>query len=234
MSSLRALLAAALLFAAVLLPMGSQAAPTAPAAPVLPYPILFVTQPPVRADFATIGSTFANHRGGMDEVARGGALWIRYPNGTLKNLTAAGGYGSSAPGGMQDADAIAVRDPSVHWNGQKALFSMVIGAPAAQYDYSGSYYWQIYEISGLASGRHPRDPQGRQPACQLQQHQPDLRRRRPYHLHQRPAAQWRTPPLSAARRVRNRSDRQRALAPRSRCGAPCTCSITLHPATLPR
>lgn len=155
MSSLRALLAAALLLAAVLLPMGSQAAPTIPAAPVLPYPILFVTQPPVRADFATIGSTFANHRGGMDEVARGGALWIRYPNGTLKNLTAAAGYGSTAPGGMQDANAIAVRDPSVHWDGQKALFSMVIGAPAAQYDYSGSYYWQIYEISGLASGDTP-------------------------------------------------------------------------------
>lgn len=29
------------------------------------------------------------------------------------------------------------------------------GAPAAQYDYSGSYYWQIYEISGLASGDTP-------------------------------------------------------------------------------
>ena len=157
MSGLRALLAGSLLFGAFLLPLASHAAAsiTPGAAQALPYPILFVTQPPVRADFATIGSTFGNHRGGMDEVARGGALWIRYPNGTLKNLTAAGGYGSSAPGGMQDANAIAVRDSAVHWNGQKALFSMVVGAPAAQYDYSGSYYWQIYEISGLAPGDTP-------------------------------------------------------------------------------
>ena len=93
MSGLRALLASALLFGALLLPLSSQAvAATAPAAALaLPYPILFVTQPPVRADFATIGSTFANHRGGVDEVARGGDLWSRCPNCTLKGLTAAAG-----------------------------------------------------------------------------------------------------------------------------------------------
>ena len=118
----------------MLLPLLAQA--TAPAAAALtatalPYPILFVTQPPVRADFTTIGSTFGNHGAGMEDVARGGALWIRYPDGTLKNLTAAAGYGSRAPDGFQDAAAIAVRDPAVHWDGQKALFSMVVGAPAA-------------------------------------------------------------------------------------------------------
>ena len=56
--------------------------------------------------------------------------------------------------------AIAVRDPAVHWDGQKALFSMVIGAPAAQYDYSGVYYWQIYEITGLGPDDTPVITQG--------------------------------------------------------------------------
>jgi hypothetical protein len=130
--------------------------PAAPTAPLTtPYPILFVTQPPVRADFTTIGSTFGNHGASMDDAARGGALWMRYPDGTLKNLTAAAGYGSAAPDGFQGADAIAVRNPAVHWDGEKALFSMVIGAPAAQYDYSSVYYWQLYEISGLGPDDTP-------------------------------------------------------------------------------
>ncbi len=94
------------------------------------YPILFVTQLPIAADFTTIGSTFGNHHADLRSVGRGGDLWILYPDGTLKNLTQAAGYGSTAPDGFQGADAIAVRDPAVDWEGQKALFSMVIGAPA--------------------------------------------------------------------------------------------------------
>jgi len=73
----------------------------------LSNPILFVTQMPIAADFATIGAVFANHHADMQSVGRGGDLWIRYPDGTLKNLTAAAGYGSS---GLQGANAIAVRD----------------------------------------------------------------------------------------------------------------------------
>lgn len=114
-------------------------------------PILFVTQVPVPADFTTIGSVFGNHRANLDSVTRGGDLWIRYPDGTLKNLTAAAGYGDA---GMQGANAIAVRDPAVHWDGQKALFSMVIGAPTRQYQVQ-SYYWQLYEISGLGQNETP-------------------------------------------------------------------------------
>lgn len=68
----------------------------------------------------------------MQSVARGGDLWIRYPDGSLKNLTALAGYGSTNPDGFQDDNAIAVRDPSVHWGGDKAIFSMVIGAPEIQ------------------------------------------------------------------------------------------------------
>ena len=108
-------------------------------------PILFVTQVPVPTDFTTITSPFGNHLGTVASAARGGDLWIRYPDGTLKNLTQAAGFGNS---GRQGAKAIAVREPSVHWNATKALFSMVVGAPAAQYQ-SDRYVWQIYEISGL-------------------------------------------------------------------------------------
>ena len=113
-------------------------------------PILFVTQMPIPDDFATIGSTFANHHARIDRVGRGGDLYIRYPNGTLRNLTQEAGYGSS--GVHQGTDAIAVRDPHVHWSGTKALFSMVIGAPPAQYQWT-TEYWQLYEITGLGSGQ---------------------------------------------------------------------------------
>ncbi|HEY0372765.1 MAG TPA: hypothetical protein VGD79_12225 [Thermoanaerobaculia bacterium] len=113
-------------------------------------PILFVTQVPMDEDFTTIGSTFGNHSGQIDSVPRGGDVWIRYPDGTLKNLTRAAGYGME---GRQGANAIAVRDPHVHWNGTKALFSMVIGAPE-RYQWN-EYYWQIYEITGLGKNETP-------------------------------------------------------------------------------
>ena len=100
----------------------------APARPTdLAYPILFVTQLPIAADFTTIGSTFGNHQASLSAAGRGGDLWIRYPDGTLKNLTAAAGYGGSRPAGR--GTGIAVRDPSVYWDGTKAVFSMVVGAP---------------------------------------------------------------------------------------------------------
>ena len=115
-------------------------------------PILFVTQIPESADFATIGSTFANHRGSVQSAPRGGDLYIRYPDGTLKNLTREAGYGVSAE--FQDENAIAVRDPCVHWDGTKALFSMVIGSPARQFQQK-NYFWQMYEISGLGKEDTP-------------------------------------------------------------------------------
>lgn len=116
------------------------------------YPILFATQIPIRDDFTTIGSTFGNHEPSMQQVARGGDLYIRYPDGTLKNLTKLAGFGS--PGEFQDDNAIAVRDPAVHWDGNKAIFSMVIGAPEEQYEWE-TYYWQLYEVTGLGQGQTP-------------------------------------------------------------------------------
>jgi hypothetical protein len=121
------------------------------AAIVVSNPILFVTQVPVPGDFTTIGSTFGNHRASIDAVARGGDLWIRYPDGSLKNLTRTAGFGND---GMQGASAIAVREPSVHWTGTKALFSMAVGAPPRQFEW-GEFYWQIYEITGLGKDDTP-------------------------------------------------------------------------------
>ena len=117
--------------------------------PTTPFPILFVTQFPIAADFATIGSTFANHRAGTNRVGRGGDLYIRYPDGTLRNLTAEAGYGST--GIHQGTDAIAVRDPHVHWSGTRALFSMAVGAPPAQFVWTDET-WQLYEVTGLGPG----------------------------------------------------------------------------------
>ena len=116
------------------------------------FPILFVTQVPIAADFATIGSTFGNHEASMAQVGRGGDLWIRYPDGSLKNLTQAAGFGNE---GFQGANAIAVRDPSVYWDGKKAMFSMVIGAPVEQFVFE-DYRWQLYEITGLGKTETPK------------------------------------------------------------------------------
>ncbi len=117
----------------------------------IPNPILFVTQVPVPADFATVASVFGNASGGLEQAPRGGDLWIQYPGGTRKNLTQLAGYGKT---GSQDGNGIAVREPSVHWTGTKAVFSMLIGAPSAQYEV-GSYFWQMYEVTGLGIADTP-------------------------------------------------------------------------------
>ncbi len=108
--------------------------------------ILFVTQVPIPEDFTTIGSTFGNQLADPLACGRGGDLYIRYPDGTLKNLTRAAGYGLW---GSQNTNGIAVRQPCVHWSGQKAVFSMVTTAPKFQFDYSTVYYWQLYEITNF-------------------------------------------------------------------------------------
>lgn len=125
-----------------------------PTGPNTPYPIMFVTQPPIAEDFTSITSTFGNHQASLSAVGRGGALWIRYPDGTLKNLTTAAGYGTTGANGFQDHNAIAVRDPAISWDGNKAVFSMVIGAADQQYQVD-TYYWQLYEITGFGQGQNP-------------------------------------------------------------------------------
>lgn len=139
-----------LFFAAPGFPQTGEA-PLPATGPLLPAPILFVTQVPIPADFTTIGSVFGNHKASMYDVGRGGDLWIRYADGTLKNLTAAAGYGTA---GLQGAGAIAVRDPAVHWDATKAVFSMVVGAPTQQYQVR-EFRWQLYEITGLGQHETP-------------------------------------------------------------------------------
>lgn len=108
-------------------------------------PILFVTQVPIASDFANIGSPFANHMGNIYSVPRGGDLWIRYPDGSMRNLTEEAGYGQE---GFQSINSIAVRQPCVHWDGERAVFSMLVGATPTRYQHR-TYFWQLYEVTGL-------------------------------------------------------------------------------------
>jgi hypothetical protein len=119
------------------------------AAQVADRPILFVAQVPTSDDFGNAFATFGSHGADIDQVFRGGDLMIRYPDGSVRNLTREAGFGSAAE--FQGADAIAVRDPDVHWSGTRAIFSMVIGAPAARFQ-RDAWYWQMYEVSGLGQG----------------------------------------------------------------------------------
>jgi hypothetical protein len=124
----------------------------APQASALPnVDIVFVGQIPNPTDFATANATFGNHLATVESIIRGGGLFVRYRNGTVKNLTRAAGFGNS---GFQGANSIAVRDPSVSWDGQKVIFSMVVGAPTEQYE-EGPSFWQLYEITGLGQSETP-------------------------------------------------------------------------------
>src|SRR5438445_11570952 len=98
-------------------------------------PILFVTQVPIPTEvnsdvvsnsFVAVASAFGNHLGGTKWAPRGGDLYIRYPDGSIRNLTRAAGYGVS---GAQHTNGIAVRQRSVHKSGTKAEFSVVVTAP---------------------------------------------------------------------------------------------------------
>ena len=124
--------------------------PTRPISDIIDNPILFVTQVPVPADFATIGSTFGNHQPGTGEAGRGGDLYIVYSDGSLRNLTREAGFGEAAA--LQTDRSIAVREPQVHWDGDKAIFSMVVGAPTELYGASDAN-WQLYEVTGLGQGQ---------------------------------------------------------------------------------
>jgi hypothetical protein len=107
--------------------------------------ILFVTQPPFGGDFASANAVFGNHDAYTGSTPRGGDLYLRYGDGTLRNLTDEAGYGRAVN------QEISVRDPSVHWDGARALFAMVVGG-TRQNDYS-PVYWQIYEVTGLGRGQ---------------------------------------------------------------------------------
>jgi hypothetical protein len=120
---------------------------------VPPSPILFVTQVPPAGDHNTAMSIDGSLLATTAAAPRGGDLWIAYPDQTTKNLTRTAGYGI-AGSDQKGPNAIAVRDPHVHFSGTKALFSMVKGAPANASD-TTVFYWQVYEVTGLGKNDTP-------------------------------------------------------------------------------
>ncbi|HEU0040572.1 MAG TPA: hypothetical protein VFR76_15000 [Verrucomicrobiae bacterium] len=118
--------------------------------------ILFVTQAPIPDEvndgtvsnvFVSVVSALGNHLADTAHAGRGGDLWIRYPGGALTNLTRAAGFGTNT---IQHGIGIGVRDPFMHWSGKKAVFSMVVGAPADPGD-TNQYSWQLYEITNFVT-----------------------------------------------------------------------------------
>ena len=116
---------------------------------------MFVTQAPIADDgFAKIIGTFGNHIPKPENAPRGGDLLIAYPkeDGTfeLRNLTREAGFGMKEATTPETAgcakNMVAVREPSVSWDGKKALVSMVVGCGADS-------HWQLYEVEGLEPGQ---------------------------------------------------------------------------------
>jgi len=120
--------------------------------------ILFVTQVPVPNEvndgiitnvFLGVGAGFGNHLADTAHAPRGGDLWLRKSTGTLTNITRGLGFGVA--GIVQHTNGIAVRQPYVHWDGTRALFSMIVGAPKNSAD-TTTFFWQLYELTGLPNG----------------------------------------------------------------------------------
>ena len=114
------------------------------------YPIMFVTSVP-STGFNNPLNTFGNHGTLIADSIPGGDLYIRYSDGTLRNVTKEAGWGIASGSVQAGSKAIAVRNPSMHWDGKKAIFSMLVGGPARQFDVP-TRRWQLYEVTGLAKG----------------------------------------------------------------------------------
>jgi hypothetical protein len=118
-------------------------------------PILFVTQVPmpeevntrtVSQSYQSSVSPFSNHLADTAHAGRGGSLHVRFSNGQTVNLLSVADW-SAIPGGQPNlSNAVAVRNPSVSWAADKALFSMVVGAPSGPADPT-QFLWQLYEIT---------------------------------------------------------------------------------------
>ena len=135
--------------------------------------LAFVTQTPNPlgvADFATVTAAFGSHRGTTEAAPRGGSLHVLYEDGDVVDiLDAAFKAACSAqsplcdPRGAREIDedgllihGVAVRDPVVHWDGDRILFAMSVGA--VQYENrwrTHEFYWRLYEIEGLAKDATP-------------------------------------------------------------------------------
>lgn len=112
------------------------------------YPVAFVTNVPVISMKSHLNA-FGNHGTSILDSIPGGDLYIRYPNGNLKNLTGSAGLGIKSGEIQEGKNPISVRQPTVHWSGKKILFSMLVGGPKERFDRAAERRWQIYEASGL-------------------------------------------------------------------------------------
>ena len=142
---------------------------TASAAP-LAKTVLYVTQMPIPDEVFTqshiVAQTRMNISSAMQSpladtihAGRGGALWIRYPDGTKRNLTSLAGYGGPVDAngnatGLQGVSSIVVQRPFLHWGGAKAVFAMIVGGPANAADVT-VFHWQLYEVTNFAQGQTP-------------------------------------------------------------------------------
>jgi hypothetical protein len=116
------------------------------------HAILFTTSIPIPEDFGMRIATFGNHKGSPHYAGRGGDLYVRYPDGSLRNLTAEAGMGLPLPNGDEDpARSIAVREPVVHWDGDRAIVSIAEGADLPGWS-TTTRTWQLYEVTGLCPG----------------------------------------------------------------------------------
>jgi hypothetical protein len=154
-----------ILLAALALAAGEAAA--------LTNPLIFVTQTPTmtgEADIATVTGTFSTHLPSLQAAPRGGSLHILYSNGTLRDLLAdaiaeacanarpaCAAVGPFAVNGSNTlTNAYAAREPMVHWDGDKVIFSLLTKVSPAQFQViPASTRWQMYEIAGLAQGSSP-------------------------------------------------------------------------------
>jgi len=142
-------------------------------AAALSNPLIFVSQTPVlsgEADIATVTGTFSTHLPSLQAAPRGGSLHILYPDGTLRDLLAdaiaeacanarpaCADVGSFAVNGSNIlTNAHAVREPTVHWDGNKVLFSLLTKVSQARFQpVDPNARWQMYEIANLAQGGSP-------------------------------------------------------------------------------
>jgi hypothetical protein len=112
---------------------------------------MFVTSVP-GTGFMHQLNTFANHGTSVTDAVPGGDLYLRYSDGALRNLTQEAGWGVPSGAIQGGAKAIAVRQPTVHWSGTKAIFSMLVGGPTKRYEVV-QRTWQMYEVTNLGRGQ---------------------------------------------------------------------------------
>ena len=135
----------------ILFALGLSAACSCASAAPLPHPILFVTQVPTGYDNVnmTISTAFANHLPTTLAAPRGGDLVLLSTTGALRYLTQEAGYSTAGGAGLLTGNqAVAVRDPAISFDASKAIFSMVVGAPASVGG-AENYTWQLYELTNL-------------------------------------------------------------------------------------